>query len=216
MDDDAPITAGTNILEYRRGEPAESVLCRRWVRVILFVISLGAAVSPFLPFAYGYSPESVVEEWVTQQHEGTLAMIGFPFFAGVVAAMWKLRLTFDKLPLRAERFIAFALSGTFVTATGAFTLQNLAQYLKLTEWLQMLVAVGIIAVGVGVVAWLGVKNRKSEAVTAAIYFAYAGNAVMCLLIFAGSGEPGWWVTLGVVAAMGVEMVITILQTALGR
>jgi hypothetical protein len=96
-------TAGLNILEYRRGEPAESILRRRWVRVMLFVVSLGAAVSPFLAFAYGYSPESVVEEWVTQQREWTLAMIGFPFFAGVVAAMWKLRITFDKPPSRAIR-----------------------------------------------------------------------------------------------------------------
>jgi hypothetical protein len=103
-----------------------------------------------------------------------------------------------------------------VTATGAFALQGLFEDLRLIERLQLLVAVGIVAVGVGVVTWLNMKARRREAVTAAVYFAYIGNAVMCLLIFAGSGEPGWWVTLGVVAAMGVEMVITIVQTALGR
>src|SRR5258706_11431523 len=99
MDDSAgnPLsTAGLNILEYRRGEAPESILHLRWVRVTLFLVSLAAAVSPFLAFAYGDSPESVVEEWLIRQREGTLGLIGFPFFAGVVAAIGKVRLTFDK------------------------------------------------------------------------------------------------------------------------
>jgi hypothetical protein len=39
---------------------------------------------------------------------------------------------------------------------------------------------------------------------------------LCLWVFADSALVGWWVTLGVVAVMGAEMALTIVETAMGR
>jgi hypothetical protein len=208
---------GVGILEYRGAEAPERILRRRWVRIGLFVISLLAAVSPFLSFAYHESPLSVVASWARTGHEGALALVGLPFFAGVVAAAWRLRLVFDGGPVsRAGRQIVHGLAAMFVSATFAFSLQSVAHDVSGRDFLQMLIAPGLIAVGIGVITWLGARGRKEETVTAAIYFAYAANAAMCLLIFADSGQAGWWVTLCAVGAMGVEMAIAIVEAACGR
>jgi hypothetical protein len=207
---------GVGVLEYRGAEAPELVLRRRRVRICLLGIALAAAVSPFLAFDFGESPWSVVKEWMTSRREATLALIGLPFFAGVVAAGWKLRLIFDAPPSRVARCIVYWLAGMFATATGTVCVMMYLNDLNFAERLQVLVAPGVMALGVGVITWHAVKGRRTDAVTAAIFFAYAANAAMCLVIFSDSNESGWWLTLATVSAMGVEMVTTIVLTALGR
>src|SRR3954467_9343149 len=118
------VPVAANILEYRRGETPEMILRRRPVRVGLFVMSLAAAISFFLSFAYHESPLSVVAEWMRSGREGILALIGAPFFAGVVGMVWKLRLLFPA-PTRATRSIVYMFAGMLATATGVFCTQGL-------------------------------------------------------------------------------------------
>lgn len=206
-----------NVLEYRRGETPEMIVRRSRVRVGLFVLSLAGAVSVFLPFSYGESPFSVVMEWMTSGREGALALIGAPFFAGVVAMAWKLRLVFSAPPSRPARSVVYMFAGTLATATGVFCAQALVSNdMNLFERLQVGTGIGVVVVGLLVSGWLGLKERRSEAATATIYFAYAGNATMCLWVFADSAQAGWWVTLGMVGVMAAEMVVTIVETAMGR
>jgi hypothetical protein len=210
------VPVAANVLEYRRGERPEMIVRRRAVRVGLFVLSLAGAISVFLPFAYGESPMSVVSEWMTSGREGLLALIGAPFFAGLVAMAWKLRLSFSAPPSRAARSVVYLFAGMLATSTGVFCAQALSNDMNLFERLQVCVAVGLLVVGLIVVTWLGLREHRNEAATAAIYFAYAANATMCLLVFADSAQAGWWMTLGVVGVMGAEMALTIVETALGR
>ena len=103
------------------------------------------------------------------------------------------------------------------TATGVFCSLALSNDMNLFERLQVCAGIGVLVVGLVVVTWLGLREHRNEAATAAIYFAYAGNATMCLLVFADTAaQAGWWVTLGVVGVMGAEMALTIVETALGR
>jgi hypothetical protein len=210
------VPVAANVLEYRSGETPEMILRRPRVRVGLFVLSLAGAVSLFLPFAYHESPVSVVADWMTSGREGVLALIGAPFFAGIVAMAWKLRLTFSAPPSRGARSIVYMFAGMLATATGVFCALALFNDLNLFERLQVCAGVGVLVVGLVVVAWLGLREHRNEAATATIYFAYAGNATMCLLVFADTAQAGWWVTLGVVGVMGAEMALTIVETALGR
>jgi hypothetical protein len=209
-----PVAA--NVLEYRSGERPEMIVRRPAVRVGLFVLSLAGAVSVFLPFAYGESPLSAVMEWMTSGREGALALIGAPFFAGIVALAWKLRLMFPARPSRVARAIVYLFAAMLATATGVFCAQALSNDMNLFERLQVCVGIGLLVIGLIVVAWLGLREHRNEAATATIYFAYAGNATMCLLVFADSAQVGWWVTLGVLGVMGAEMALTIVETALGR
>jgi hypothetical protein len=210
------VPVAANVLEYRRGEMPEMILRRPRVRVGLFVLSLAGVVSVFLPFAYGESPLSAVMEWMASGREGVLALIGAPFFAGIVAMAWKLRLSLAAPPSRAARSVVYLFAGMLATATGVFCAQALSSDMNLFERLQVGVAVGLLVVGLIVVGWLGLREHRNEAATATIYFTYAANATMCLLVFADSAQAGWWVTLGVVGVMGTEMALTIVETAMGR
>jgi hypothetical protein len=216
METPRPVPVAT-VLEYRSGETPEMIVRRPRVRVGLFVLSIMGAVSVFLPFAYGESPLSVLSEWMRSGREGALALIGAPFFAGIVAMAWKLRLVFHPPPSRPARSVVYMIAGMLATATGVFCAQALVSNdMNLFERLQVCTGIGVLVVGLLVSGWLGLKERRSEAATATIYFAYAANAAMCLWVFADSAQVGWWVTLGVVAVMGAEMALTIVETAMGR
>ena len=211
-----PVPVASNILEYRTSEQPEMIVRRPRVRVALLVLSLAGVASVFLPFAYGESPLSVVADWMVTGREGALALIGAPFFAGIVAMAWRLRLTFARPPGRAARSMVYMCAGMLATATGVFCGQALLEDMNLFERLQVCVGIALLVVGMVVSGWLGLKEHRTEAATATICFAYAANATMCLWVFADNAQAGWWVTLGVVCVMGAEIVLTIVETALGR
>jgi hypothetical protein len=187
-----------------------------WLR-LLFLLTAGvAAATFFLPFTYATSPLDVLADMRDRSGSLNLALVAFPFVAGVAMAVLALRRLI--LPRRSLAFsgrvACLAIAGACAAATLFVTARVfMFEGMFEPEMLNMLVGPAIVVGGVALMSWLTWRGRPGDAAVAAVQLAYAANGAMCLLIFGYSDYPGWRLTCVAIAGVLAEQVLMIVRVA---
>jgi hypothetical protein len=204
------------VLDYAATDGAADRPLPLLLRVAFFLVAVGAAVSPFLPFAHEISPWDTIPLNGNWSEDVELTLVGLPFFAGCVALIWKLR-RLGPPTHSIERVTAAIVALLFSGATAAFLIRaGTDAGMTLWEWFSIAIAPLILVFGTVLLVWFKRKRRPDDAALVALCTAYAANAVMCLIIFWGSRNPGWLLTAAVTLGMFSEAVTTVAWTARHR
>jgi hypothetical protein len=196
------------VLEYGRPGDGAAVPPGVWLRVVCFVLSLLAAGSIFLPFAFDTSPLDALTQWDDLANEFVLILLSVPFLAGIPIAAWSLRRLARPRLTRGERWVVLALAVAFAGAMLWACVRTLVEGdLQVVEVFLLLIGPALLA-GVAVVfVWLMRRGRRDAAAIAGLDGAYVANAVMLLIIFHSVDEWGWWVTCVAVVGLVFEGVV---------
>jgi hypothetical protein len=210
--DDSPTTPtpamAVPVLEY--GRPGDHVAAPPgvWLRGVCFALSLLAAGSIFLPFAFGVTPLDALTHWDDVANEFVLILLAVPFLAGVPIAAWSLRRLVRPRLTRGERWIVLILAIAFAAAMVWASVRTLVEGdLQPVEVFLILIGPALLAGVVVVFIWQTRRGRRDAAAVAALNGAYVANAVMLLIIFHSIDEWGWWVTAVAVAGLIFESAV---------
>src|SRR4051794_26952228 len=101
----------TAVLDYQM--PAtRTAQMRRWVHAIFAAMCAPAAVVPFVPFVYDYSPLFVCRYLIFDVGRDSswerllIFLLAAPFFGGIIIFLWHVRLLINLRTTRIERIAA--------------------------------------------------------------------------------------------------------------
>jgi hypothetical protein len=175
-------------------------------KLYLATTLLGCAglVTPFLQFAYGESPLSVI----TEAFQGVL--LGLPFFLAIPISAASLRWMFLGQPARWELGITFG--SALITGLGILAPMVRLVYEPFSfspgEWVVLALPLSILALA-SVYIWRRWRSRMPAAQTAAaaMQFAYCANALLCLAGFWKERQIGAYVTLFTVVIYALQLLL---------
>jgi hypothetical protein len=79
----------------------------------------------------------------------------------------------------------------------------------------ILASIGFDLTAIGALATWWMRRRRSDAetiISAALNFAWLGNAVLCLTAFQESRDPGWWLSLAIAVPISAELLWHIFRS----
>jgi hypothetical protein len=173
----------------------------------LFLLSLVAAATPFLPFTLDTSPLDVWTRFLSDPStpDREIIQIATPFFVALPLAAWRLRRLVRPALRRGERLVMYAIGLAGASLTGVFVARGLADHdFKPIEFAQLLLAPAALGLGVLTVAALLRRRHRDDAATVALTTGYASNGAMLLAALFSPDHPGWWVTLVAVIGIAIE------------
>jgi hypothetical protein len=192
-------------------------------RILLYLMILPAAITPFLNFTSRVSPLFVVEEFsrmIRFPHWGEemcLVLLALPFFIGVPTAFWRLRLLFGGNPSQVEKILAVIFSIVCIAMPVAFVtiglLLNGVSALRGKEAIGISIGPFVSAAALTCDAWF--RRRKTLLITRLNVLLNAGflaNGSLCLFAFADFPDSGWWLTLAVCLVMLAEWIIEFVRS----
>jgi hypothetical protein len=203
-------TPGLEILNYAAtDEPRSTPL---WVRGVALAVSLAAAAVIFLPFTWDTSPWDVVGHWPWVWEDLKFTLLAIPFFLAFPMVWIRVRLLFPHAIRPAERIIIWTIALLAVSATiwveGIF----IPEALRDRDWSEWFVGTPPIVLLAGATPTFVRRRRITplNRIIAGLNTVYLGNAVMCVIGFAGAQDFGWYMTIAVGSFMVFEFFWIIL------
>jgi hypothetical protein len=194
--------------------PDSEITLPMWFSVVTLIVWLAACVVPFLPFAISTSPlDAVLFNVPGDQGNWWHFLVGLPFFLAFPIA-W--------LTIQSMRRSNFGTSGQMIFAIIA-ALAGIGTILVETPFLLHLAGTSdwqrfsVLGLGLGVliVSSVFLVLRRSSIAPlfwslASLLAAYLANISLCLVVYASApGSPstrsGWFVTMGLVCPMALEL-----------
>jgi len=201
--------------------PARSA--RSPLQLVAFVLSLPAAVVPFVPFCWGVSPLKAVQE-IDSMHWNDLGipLLGITFFLGlpIVAAQGfrLLEVPFHR-GLRCATWLGFSVAGA---ATATLSVQIINHALReRADGSVVGASVGLAALFLIATALVLARRWSRDTTVPTILpaslvlaFPYAGNALICLTAFVDDRQIGWWLTVVALFGLALDLIAAVrAQTA---
>lgn len=179
--------------------------------LVVALFSLAGVAAIWLPFAWSTSPAMAL-------FEAELWYLATPFLLAVpIAAAWIWALLIGSVPSGA-RWAARVLAGCAMAATVLFYAEivregNWPNHV-LNEWMPLLVSLALAAGWVALmIRWRpGRRDASAPEAIGLMESAFLPNAALCLIVFAGEREIGWYVSLLVSAAFAAHVVAAAART----
>jgi len=187
------------------------------LQLVAFVLSLPAAVVPFVPFCWGVSPLKAVQE-IDSMHWNDLGipLLGITFFLGlpiVAAQAFRLLEVPFHRGLRCATWLGFSVAGA-ATATVSVQIINHALRER-ADGSVVGASVGLAALFLIATALVLARRwfRDPAAPTVlpaslVLAFPYAGNALICLIAFVDDRQIGWWLTVAALLGLALDLFAT--------
>jgi hypothetical protein len=187
------------------------------MQIALFVLTLPALMTPFVPFTYGTSPlDAVAHVPAFGDSDWTLYLIAIIYFAAFPILLWKSRLLlFSSTPRRWERRM-LTVTAVIVTAPPLIViglmLSDVPELIRDgnfggDEMLMLSIALGSLFIGFGGAARRWWRRDGLGGFENLLITGYLTNAAMCLLAFHDNPEMGYWLTAPVAASFAAEMLL---------
>src|SRR5690242_20737114 len=185
------LPATTLVLNYDRTRAAHAQT-PRWLRALALLLTLPAALAPFVNFTYDISPMYVIREFFhmllagARESDMFLVLLAIPFFLGPAIVIAHVRLLVHDSMTRPERAILLSFAAASASATLSFLgfglYQTVYHFDKSDLEFLPIFAIGPALIGAGCFLVWRLRRRGSglqSIVMTAMRIAYVANAIGC-------------------------------------
>lgn len=206
--------AAAQTLDYASTPESRQGASRFWLVCLLLASSPGLFV-PFLHFTWGVSPVEAVKETVTAVFANTLGeeyllvILAVGLLVPLLLWCWQLRLALSPRIETVERVVVLCAALLLGLATLGFSANLILHWVRQgavdADSLCVLTApLGALA-GIPILLRLRGSAASYAMPKALLLLVYVSNASIALIGFADSRDPGWWVTLFLVAVWSADL-----------